>query len=63
MTSPEIASLSRAGATLHRETCAPVRTPDNTTTVRALQRAAKGTSNEARGIYVNRSMYSRTFER
>jgi hypothetical protein len=41
----------------------PVRTPDNTTTVRALQRAAKGTSNEARGIYVNRSMYSRTFER
>jgi hypothetical protein len=40
-----------------------MRTPDNTTTVRALQHAAKGTSNEARGIYVNRSMYSRTFER
>ena len=33
------------------------------TTVSALQHAAKGTSNGARGIYVKRSMYSRTFER
>jgi len=49
--------------TLHRETCAAVRTPDNMTTVRAPQHAAKGTSNRARGIYVKRSMYSRTFER
>ena len=63
MTSLEIASLSRAGANPSSGNVRPLRTPDNTTTVRALQHAAKGTSNEARGIYVNRSMYSRTLER